>query len=217
MADYFLCLDGETFTRQVRPALAASWARRSFEPCRALCAGLGPAALEYARRYHTGADEPLVSLVAAGLPFDRARWRTLVGEVLLFAALEIPEFQTNADALCRLLAAEEAPAGGVPREQFSPIRQALRGSRDLTFGAAVYRPEHAGYNDAGDVARLADYLAAVRPERWTPDDLRGLPDVEGEEERADELEFVREWSPVLVDLYMRTREQNHVLVIESIY
>ena len=60
------------------------------------------------------------------------------------------------------------------RESLPPILQAHRGSRDLTFGAAVYRPEHAGYNNAADVARLADYLAAVRPEHWTPADLAGL-------------------------------------------
>jgi hypothetical protein len=98
-----------------------------------------------------------------------------------------------------------------------PIRQALGGSRDHTFGPTVYRPEHAGFNDAGDVARLADYLAAVRPERWSPADLAGLPDLADEEERAEELAFVREWFPVLVDLYQRCRAAGRVLVIERIY
>jgi hypothetical protein len=107
--------------------------------------------------------------------------------------------------------------GTVPRERYVPIQQVLRGSRDVTFGAAVYRPEQAGYNDLDDVTRLAGYLAAVQPERWTVDDLRLLRDVEDEDERADELAFVREWFPVLVELYRRCQAAGRVLVIESIY
>jgi hypothetical protein len=79
MADYFLLLDGKTFEGEVRPALAASWRQRSFEPCRALCAGLASAARSYAERYHV-VGESLVVRAAAGLPFDRAIWRLLVGE-----------------------------------------------------------------------------------------------------------------------------------------
>ncbi len=217
MAEYFLCLDGETFTRHIRPALAASWRQRSFDPCRALCVELLPAALDYARRYHTGDEETLVSCVARGLSFDRASWRLLVGEVLLFAAAEIPEFPSNAETLCCLLAPESYRDGTTIREPFAPIQQALHGSRDLTFGTAVYRPEQAGYNDAGDVARLAAYLAAVRPESWTVDDLRELRGVDDEDDRADELAFVREWFPVLVELYQRAQTRRWVLVIESIY
>lgn len=218
MAEYFLCLEAERFVRDIRPALAASWRQRSFEPCRRLCESLLSAAAEYASRYHTGDEPTLVALAAAaGLPFDRACWRLLVGEVLLFAAVEIPDFQSNAETLCCLLAAEQYRGDPTAREQFAPIHQALHGSRDLTFGAAVYRPEQAGYNDTADVARLADYLAAVRPERWTIEDLRDLRDATDEDDRADELAFVREWFPVLVELYRRTQERGRVLVIESIY
>ena len=99
----------------------------------------------------------------------------------MYTAVEIPEFQTCEDALCLLVA---------PRsERPAPIRQAHHGTRDLTFGAAVYRPEHAGYNNAADVARLADYLTAVRPAEWTADDLMGLPGAEDEAEREEELAF----------------------------
>jgi hypothetical protein len=217
MADYFLVLDGAAFEGQVRPALAESWRRRSFEPCRALCAGLVSAARSYAERYHTGDAEPLVARVAAGLPFDRAYWRALVGEVLLFEAVEIPEFQTCAETLCCLLAPEQVQAGFVLRERLAPIQQAHRGSRDLTFGTAVYRPEHAGYNNAADVARLADYLASVQPERWTPTALADLGGDLDDEERAEELAFAREWFPALRDLYGRARDQGRVLVIEEVY
>ncbi|HWG46654.1 MAG TPA: hypothetical protein VN688_28085 [Gemmataceae bacterium] len=217
MADYFLCLDAETFTRQIRPALAASWRQRSFAPCRDLCAALLPAAREYTARYHTGDDETLVSQVPHGLSFDRACWRLLVGEVLLFAAIEIPEFQSNAETLCCLLAPDKYRSEATNREHFASIQQVLWGSRDLTFGSAAYRPEQAGYNDPDDVARLAAYLATIRPESWTVDELCELRAAEDEEERADELAFVREWFPVLVELYQRVQARNQVLVIESIY
>jgi hypothetical protein len=217
MAEYFLCLDAEMFTEQIRPALAASWCQRSFEPCRPLCAELLPAARDYTQRYHTGDEETLLAQVLRGVSFDRACWRLLVGEVLLFAAVEIPEFPSNAETLCCLLAPEQYRSGTTPREQFAPIHQVLRGSRDLTFGAVVYRPEQAGYNDAGDVARLTAYLTAINPEDWTIEHLCGLPDMTDDDERADELAFVREWFPVLVDLYRRTQTQRRVLVIESIF
>ena len=217
MADYFLCLDAETYLNRIRPALADSWRKRTFDPCRSLCNDLLPAAQEYNHRYHTGEEESLVARVAQGMPFDRACWRLMVGEVLLFAAVEIPEFQSNAETLCCLLAPEQARRPAMVHEQFALIEQVLRGSRDVTFGAAIYRPDRAGYNDPDDVARLTAYLAAVQPQRWTMDDLRSLGDLANEGERADELAFVREWFPVLVELYQRTQAAKRVLVIENIY
>ncbi len=212
MADYFLMLDAKTFEGRVRPALAASRRLHSFDPCRALCAELAPAARAYAERYHVGGDESLVDRVAAGLSFDRDTWRALVGEVLLFTAVEIPEFQTCEETLCLLLAPEFYGKEIAERETLPAILQAHRGSRDLTFGAAVYRPEHAGYNNVADVSRLVEYLTAVRPERWTPADLAG-----SEEEREEELAFAREWFPALADLFRRARECGCVLVHESIF
>ena len=217
MADYFLMLDAAAFEGRARPTLAAAWRQRSFEPCRAFCAELLPAAEAYAARYHLGGERPLLTHVADGLPFGRHTWRALVAEVLLFAAVEIPEFQTCEEALCRLLAPEHGGDEIGGRERLPPILQAHRGSRDLTFGAAVYRPEHAGCNNAADVARLADYLAAVRPERWAPADLAGLPAAGTEEERAEELAFAREWFPSLADLFRRGRERGCVLVHEHIF
>jgi hypothetical protein len=216
VADYFLVLDGPTFEEQIRPALGLAWKMRSFEPCQPLCVALEPAARTYVERYHTGAAEPLLCRVASGLPFDRTYWRTLAGEVLLFAAVEIPEFQTCPATLCRLLAPGQDPDASLPRPQQAPILQAHQGSRDLTFGTAVYRPEYAGYNNAADVARLTDFLDSVRPELWTLADLPGLEDI-AEEDLADELAFAVEWFPALRDLYRRAKEQGHVLVVESIY
>src|SRR4051794_20708045 len=104
MAEYYFVLDAASFEGTMRPALAESWKRRSFAPCRALCEWLLPAARDYNARYHTGGDEPLLARALAGLPFDRHTWRSLVSETLLFGALEIPEFQVCAETLCCLLA-----------------------------------------------------------------------------------------------------------------
>jgi hypothetical protein len=215
MADYFLVLDGDFFERAVRPPLAAGWRERSFGPCRDLCAHLLPSARAYSERYHTGSGEPLLARVAGGLPFDRTYWRSLVGEVLLFTAVEIPEFQRCADTLCRLLA-PAASGAELPRERLPAIRQAHEGSRDLTFGIAVYRPEHAGYNNAADVARLADYLGDIDPARWTVADL-GVREDEDADDLTDELDFAREWSPVLAGLFRRCHELGRVIVHENIY
>jgi hypothetical protein len=217
MADYFLMLDADAFEGRARPALAASWRLRSFTPCRSFCAELLPAASAYAEQYHVGGEEPLLRRVADGLPFDRRCWRALVGEVLLFTAIEIPEFQTCEETLCLLLAPDHYREAVDQRERLAPIQQAHRGTRDLTFASAVYRPEHAGYNNIADVGRLADYLAAVRPKDWTAAELMGLRGAEDEEDRQEELEFARDWFPALADLFRRAREREAVLVHESIY
>ena len=216
MAEYYFLLDATAFETTMRPALAASWKARSFEPCRGLCELLLPAARAYAERYHTGGDEPLLARVPCGLAFDRHTWRALVSETLLFGAAEIPEFQVCAETLCCLLAPDQYRAGTHERALLAPIQQAHFGARDLTFGPAVYRPEYAGWNDAADVRRLAAYLESVRPEAWTVSDLADLRDVP-DEERADELEFAREWFPALVDLYCGAALQHRVIVHESIY
>jgi hypothetical protein len=222
MADYYLVHDAAFFEDRARPALARSWRERAFGPCRALCEEVAPAARDYAERYHTGPDEPLLCQLARApsssrIPFARDLWRALVGEVLLYAAVDIPEFQVCADTLCCLLAPEQYGADVVERERLAPIQQAHRGSRDLTFGAAVYRPVHAGYNNAADVARLAEYLEGVNPDQWTVAALAQLREADDDEERTEELAFVREWFPALCDLYRRARAGGRVVVIESIY
>ncbi len=176
-----------------------------------------PAAQAYAERYHTGPGSFLVVEAAAGLPFDRACWRTLVGEVLLLQAVEIPEFQTAPETLCLLLAPDHYRGDVQERSRLAPVQQAHRGARDLTFGAAVYRPEHAGYNNVNDVARLANYLGTVRPEAWTIAGLDGLPGAPAEEDRADELALSREWFPPLADFYRRSHEAGRVVVVDSVY
>jgi hypothetical protein len=154
--------------------------------------------------------------VLEGLSFDRACWRHLVGEVLLYGAAELPELEIAPETLCCLLAPEPYREGIVPRERLAPIQQAHYGARDLVFGGGYYRPEHAGYNDSDDVARLAAYLAAVDPTRWRVADLANLREMTDETERLEELEFAREWFPALCELYQRAGECNRVVVCEMI-
>ncbi len=214
MADYFLLLDGVAFETKLRPALTASWRQRSFEPCIPLCQELAPAARDFTQRYHTG-DQPILcqlAVAASALPFERGFWRALVGEMLLYSAQEIPEFQLVEQTLSDLLF-PGIPAA-VERGGFTPIQQIHRGTRDLSFGAAVYRPDNAGYNNATDVERLADYLDAINPTSWIVANVAGSNE---EEDREDELEFAREWFPSLREMYQRARDGGCVVVIESIY
>jgi hypothetical protein len=230
--DYFLVHSEATYTQRIHPALARSWRLQSFEPCQVLCRELLPEARSYAERYHTGSMVPLLQQLAEsqenGFTFDRTLWKQLVGEVLLFAATDIPEFQTPADTFCCLLAQElyRTGQGGIDpadpqaylgrREQFAPIQQALWGSRDLTFGSAVYRPDHAGLNLAPDMDRLTGFLNGIDPQLWTDDDLSALRDV-AEDDRAEELAYAREWFPVLRDLFRKVRQDGQVLIHECIY
>jgi hypothetical protein len=211
-----MLLDGSEFHGQIRPALAASWRLRSFDPCRPLCAALASAATSFAARCYAGPDQPLVCLVAAGLPFDRHCWRLLVGEMLLFAAAEVPQIETSPETLGHLLAPGASGPETVPRQQFSPIDQVHFGARDLVFGGGFYRPDHAGYNDRDDVARLARYLAEIPADRWTTKDLAGLPDLETEADREEELAFVREWLPPLQDLYQRAGDRGQIVACERL-
>ncbi len=214
MSVYYLLEDAVWFTQQFCPALAASWQRRSFEPCRALCTALLPTVAVFQERYHTGSEEPLLCQIARGLPFDRTYWSYLLGELLFLGATDIPEIQIAPETLCCLLAPERYQEGLVARERFAPIQQAHFGSRDLHIGSKIYRPEHVGLNDTCDVARLAGYLASIRPEHWTVADLGGLREVLSAEDRADELAFAREWFPALRDLYQQAAERGQVVVCE---
>lgn len=215
MALYHLLLDSKRYYDRIRPALSASWQRRSFGPCAELAAELRRAAAAFAERFHI-AEEPLLNRVACDLPFDRVLWRALVGEVLWFAADEIPELQTLPETLRCLLAPKQLAGENVNRENSASIDQAHFGSRDLVFGGGYYRPEHAGLNDHTDVARLADYLGGIEPSAWTVEDLQALGHLADDDERSDELEMAREWFPALRLLYQQAREHRQVVVCEVI-
>jgi hypothetical protein len=216
MSVYFFILDATRFHQEIVPALAASWRQRSFAPCRALCTALLPHVESFAARYGAGEGVSLLGEVGRGLRFRGDLWRHVIGEVLLYSAVEMPEVQTVPDTLCCLLAPERYRQGDVPRERFATIEQAHFGSRDLFFGGGYYRPEHAGYNDANDVVRLARYLAGVDPNAWTVADLDSLRDVSTAEDRAEELAFAHECFAALQELYQRVLAQGRLIVCEVV-
>lgn len=206
MASYFYVVDAEWYGRQLVPALAASWRGRTLKPCRVLCRKLAPAARDFWQRYGGGEPLPVLCQVADGLAFDRNVWHLLVGEILLHAG-ELPLLQTAPDTLRRLVGASAEQ----DRTRYAPVDQAHFGSRDLVFGSAYYQSDKTGLNDRDDVARLADYLAAIDPGRWTPDDLTFL---DSPEDREEELAFVREWFPALQHLYRQARQRGQVIICE---
>jgi hypothetical protein len=211
---YFCVLQPSFFSNELTPALAACWRQRSFQPWREFCRTVLPAASSFAQRYHIDLQETVLHHAAHGLPFDRDAWRCLVGETLLFGAVEAPEIETAPDTLRCLLAPESYQDGDVPRERFAPIQQVHFGTRDLVFGGAFYRPERAGWNDVADVARLSAYLDAVDSARCTVNDLLPMAELESDEDRADELAYAREWFPALQDLYRRALRNRHIIVCE---
>jgi hypothetical protein len=213
---YHLLLDAAEFHERIHPTLSAARRSRSLEPCKDLCTALLPTAREFAQRYCLGPEEPLLAEVARGLAFERDFWPHLVGEVLWYSAAEIPELQTAPDTLCCLLAPERYRHRGAERGEFSLIEQAHHGARDLIFGGACYRPEQAGYNDLADVERVAVYLESLDPHSWTVAGLASLAGTDSDEDRAEELEFVRDWFPALRDLYRRARDQRQVVVCEIV-
>jgi hypothetical protein len=211
---YFYLLDERTFEESIRPALSASWKAQSFAPCRALCADLMSAAHEFQQQFHVSEQELLVPQIAMGLHFDRHFWRLLVGEILLVAAAEVPELQTAPDTLCCLLAPNQQTEADSDRRRRAPIRQVHFGSRDVAFGAAIYRPEHVGWNGAADVARLASYLAEIDTGAWQPEHLLPLTELSEAADREEELTYVREWFPALVEMYQRAEQRGEIIVCE---
>ena len=206
LLDFYL-LSAVFFTR-MHAALAESWRRRSFTPCRDLCAQV------IARPGRTVPDDCLLAHVVRGLPFARPSWHGVAGELIVLGCDDMPLVQTAPATLCCLLAPDRYQAGEVPRSAFAPIEQVHFGSHDLRYGGAYYRPEHAGYNDTDDVARLLDYLEAIDPARWTAGMLEPMPEFAMAEERSEELAFMRDWWEPLVGVYREAVGRGCVVVCE---
>jgi hypothetical protein len=207
LLDFYL-LAAAFLNLQIRPALAESWRRRSFDPCRDLCAEL------LARPGRALPEDCLLRHVVTGLPFARAFWHSLIGEFLLLGCEEMPLVQTAPATLCCLLAPERYRSGEAARSAYAPIEQVHFGSRDLRFAGAFYRPDHAGYNDEGDIARLLRYLEGIDAATWHEGMLRPMAEFATADERAEELAFVRDWLPALVELYRDAARRGCVVVCE---
>lgn len=208
---YYYLLDSRCFADCIQPALCLSWQQRSFAPCRQLCRELLAGIKNF---FPAGDQNPLFCQVADGLAFDRRLWHHLVGELLMYSATEVPPLETPAEALCCLLAPKRSPDSVSTRQHFAPIEQVLYGSRDLVFGGAFYRPDFAGWNNAGDVSRLSEYLAAQDPNEWQATPLESMRDLVNDSERAAELNYARQWFEPLRDLYRMASDANHVIVCE---
>jgi hypothetical protein len=194
------------FHTRLQPALAETWRRRSFAPLRDVCA-------EIVARSRVPED-CLLPQVVRGLPFGRALCHGVAGELLLLGCDDMPLVETAPASLCCLLAPKRYQAGDAARSAFAPIEQVHFGSRDLRFGGAYYRPEHAGWNDTDDVARLLDYLDTIDPASWTADMLQSMAELPTADERAEELAFVRDWWAPLVDVYRAALARQCVVVCE---
>jgi hypothetical protein len=203
MPHYFYLYERAFFAQALCPALAESWRRRSFAPCRQLVddlAAWSPA-------------DAAVRLVAAGARFDRRLWHALAGECLVLGATDVPRLEVAPRALLALLAPQRLQDVFAARSAFSSIERAHYGSRDLHLGTC-YRPDRVGWNDAGDVMELASWMRSIDPARWQEADLAVLPELP-DAERAEELGFVRDWWPALVDLYARAAAAGQVVICEQ--
>ncbi len=206
---YFYLLEGRFYREVMAPALASAYRQRSWVACGDLC-----------RRLLAENDEippdSLIRAVLAGLRFERLFWQGLVGECLVHGASAIPRFATAPASLCCLLAPDNYRHPDLPRAGYAPIQQVHFGTRELRFGAGYYRPDHAGINNEADVDRLAGYLASVDASAWTADQLKPIRELSDDAECADELAYVRDWWPSLVELYQEARAKNWIVVCEEV-
>jgi hypothetical protein len=205
---YFFVLEQAFLVEVMGPALTRSYRQRSYAPCQDLCGWL-------LARTPAIPQDAVVRALGEGLPFDRLFWHSLIGECLVYGARDIPRMHLSPDSLCCLLAPDCLTDPDVPRSRFAPIQQVLFGSCDVAFAGGYYRPDHAGLNDRGDVARLAEYLESVDTAIWSPRDLTPLAEYTSADECAEELAYVRDWWPSLVELYQRARANGDVLVCEQ--
>jgi hypothetical protein len=206
MLHYFYLLNGIWFANEMQPALAESWRRRSFAPCLPLCRELAGAACV--------ADDAVVRLILGGLAYDRALWHAFVGECLIYGAEAMPRLTVAPAALCCFLAPERLGADPLDTAAPSSIEQMHFGARDLRFGGGWHRPDHVGWNDAADVERLLQYARAVDPQSWSAAALAPLKDLTDDGEREEELAYVRDWWPALLELYEQAHAARQVIVCE---
>ncbi len=210
MAIYFLLIDAERFSGEIVPALAASWRERIFAPCRPLCQSLQPTAAAFGKQYYLGSGELMLDAVLRGAAFNRVFWRALAGEILWFAAADVPETLTALETLLPLLGYPSEIS--LAREKLVPIQQSHYGSRDLVFGGGFYRPASAGYNDRADVGRLAEYLAGVNPAAWNASALTEIADAE---DREEELDYARQCFAALRELYRTAQAARQMVICEE--
>jgi hypothetical protein len=132
----------------------------------------------------------------------------------VLGASSVPRLETAPRSLLALLAPGRLDRDS-PRDEFAPVEQVHYGSRDLHLGT-YYRPDHVGWNDADDIARLRAWMHGVDPGSWRADDLAKLDEFAEAGERDEELAYVKDWWPPLVDLYAGAQRRGEVIVCERL-
>jgi hypothetical protein len=201
---YFMLHNNERFQSLIRPALAACWRQRSFDPCCSLRLALADDFERFVTENHIRPEEMTMLRIRPDTLFDRDLWRMATGEVLLAAAAEVPEIPTAEETLVRLLGDEPS------------ITHAYHGTSGLIFGGGWYRPDHAGINDRADVERLADFLSSLPWEGRTDADLDMLSESGREADLRDELAYARAALPPLQAMYQRARAHHQIIICETI-
>src|ERR1700730_16020021 len=130
MPIYFYVHDPGWFHAEFLPALTSSRRRKSFVPCLPLCRTLLPSVERFSEYYHLGAEVPLLCRLSSDMEFDKDLWRLLVGELLIFGAVAIPEMSQAPQTLCHLASAGAGVLDPLQRADFEPMQQAHLGTRD---------------------------------------------------------------------------------------
>jgi hypothetical protein len=203
---YFYILERRFYHDAMKAPLAESYARRSFVPCVDLCRRLLATNSEIPK-------DSLIHSILSGLPFERQFWHGLIGECLVHGATDIPRLNTAPESLCSLLAPQFVNKD-VSRPEYPTIFQCHFGTRDLRFGSGYHRPDKVGLNDTDDVERLAGYLEGIDPTLWKASDLDLIAELADDEQRAEELAYVRDWFPSLVEVYQAAGAHDWIVICE---
>ena len=196
MSLIFYLHDREFLLDRVTPILRECWKKKSFAPGQAFFAELTDHWPEFRDLHHFNQGTPLFAAMNH-LPCDAFFWSSLVGEILLYTALEIPYLEVDSELLL-------ATNG-------EPMKEVLFGSRPIQMGR-IYRRDQAGWSLPEDLTRFATFLNEVHPEDWhLPSEFRS--DL-SEEDREDDLEMSREWYPNLREMVLKAAEKQQILVSE---
>jgi len=145
MPIYFMLLDARQFHQDIVPALSISWRQRSF----ALLAPdfMPPSAARRAElrgEVHVPGGQTIHGQGCARLAIDRDRWKLVVGEILLFAAAEVPEIEVVPETMLCLLAADAYLNETVERRNFRQSSKRMRALATLTSAARCTGRKRAG-------------------------------------------------------------------------
>jgi hypothetical protein len=195
----FLLHNPQFFRTDVVPAIAACFRSRSFDAFSQLNMLVASRIDRLAERALLIPNERPLFSECPNLPFHRRTWRHLAGELLLYAADEIPDFPVEPDLLSQFL----------PPDLVQRIHD---GSRELTFDGIPYRPDNSGFHDVEDVADIASQLKSFDCSHWPAQRLAHVP----AEDRDDELAFARQCFTHMQSMFELAMANDHLIVCEEV-